>query len=415
MLILNVNTYQNCLSVWRYTSAKAKFRLTSFYPPHINTQFYKQSTLLKYTGYNAMSNPIHNSSQNRITSPSLSSTPLGAIGGTGISKQRESHKRKDIVNEKIQELATIIPESFLLAPVKSQTAGTVLTSPQFHPVNTGTKDKRPNKGTILIKSVEYIKMLQQLIDEQNRQEVELQDQLRNLEVTSGLDPSDFATTSAEKALANLGVLSADEEDEDDTGNDGRPRVSIDPGISINGGDIVLGEEEDGSDLLSPTQSISVSTPSNQLTRIASIASPRSPRSPLGGNIQSASNNLSPQHPVLSQLNRMDSRNSPGTVVSMNPNANMNPTVNMNLSSFQQPQISSRAQLRTQSHHQQQSQMTTQSRPQSFPYENFDSLDQIQFDQFLTDDFNSLNYLQDFSNDTGTINMNGSNNNPAGWK
>lgn len=115
-------------------------------------------------------------------------------------RRRESHnaverRRRDNLNERIQELATLVPESLLnkLDPVGS---------PGSHQ-NTLTKDGKPNKGTILTRSVEYIRHLQQVIDEQNQQELNLRETIHTLQRQLGVEETIFGSTSAEIALAKI--------------------------------------------------------------------------------------------------------------------------------------------------------------------------------------------------------------------
>lgn len=125
-------------------------------------------------------------------------------------KRRESHnaverRRRDNINDRIQELSTLIPENFLNEPI-------IGGSPSLGPMGSpppsqtpGTKDGRPNKGTILIKSVEYIKKLQTVIDEQNQREIDMYERLNILERQLGIPETKLETSSAELALARLGI------------------------------------------------------------------------------------------------------------------------------------------------------------------------------------------------------------------
>ncbi|KAF9579082.1 hypothetical protein BGW38_004816, partial [Lunasporangiospora selenospora] len=87
-------------------------------------------------------------------------------------RRRESHnaverRRRDNINEKIQELSTLLPDVY---------------------IDTANK---PNKGVILRKSVDYIRHLQQLVESQNlrNQELEAQLQSKNQGGQSGTNPS----------------------------------------------------------------------------------------------------------------------------------------------------------------------------------------------------------------------------------
>ncbi|ODV59935.1 Rtg1p ASCRUDRAFT_18290, partial [Ascoidea rubescens DSM 1968] len=105
-------------------------------------------------------------------------------------------KRRDNINEKIQELGTIIPKTFFEDSKEK---------------SSGTKDGRPNKGQILTKTVEYIKYLQDKIDEQNKLENDLIINLKNLENIKNIEQNSkpsllyFKNTSAEIALGKIGV------------------------------------------------------------------------------------------------------------------------------------------------------------------------------------------------------------------
>jgi hypothetical protein len=112
-------------------------------------------------------------------------------------RRRESHnaverRRRDNINEKIKELSELIPEKFLMAGMDQQA------------LQKGGDD-RPNKGTILSRSVDYIRQLQSIIDEQNRAEVEFQERVNGLQRELGAEITEFKFTSAELALSRLGI------------------------------------------------------------------------------------------------------------------------------------------------------------------------------------------------------------------
>ncbi|KAG5421178.1 RTG1 [Candida metapsilosis] len=129
-------------------------------------------------------------------------------------------KRRDNINDKIQELLTLIPSEFFEVKddvkVKKETSPSER-SPNEDDVNntagkTGTKDGKPNKGQILTKAVEYLQSLQNLIDENNRKEVELIMKLETLKlkqknhgVVNDSVPIRIGYTSAERALGEIGV------------------------------------------------------------------------------------------------------------------------------------------------------------------------------------------------------------------
>ena len=145
-------------------------------------------------------------------------------------EQGNERKRRDNINDKIQELLTLIPSEYFATPATTTNSATgkdeslmkkeaspSAASPTDDDVNntvakTGTKDGKPNKGQILTKSVEYLQNLQNLIDENNRKEVELIMKLETLKlkkrnngkVQDGV-PIRIGYTSAERALGEIGV------------------------------------------------------------------------------------------------------------------------------------------------------------------------------------------------------------------
>lgn len=144
--------------------------------------------------------------------------------------QGNERKRRDNINEKIQELLTLIPPELFqdtnkdaknsgkTKDVDSDERDKLATDENEIAAamkNSGTKDGKPNKGQILTKSVEYLQYLQNLIDENNHKEVELIMKLRTLELRSQNKssniPINVGTTSAEKALGKIGVGPMSEE------------------------------------------------------------------------------------------------------------------------------------------------------------------------------------------------------------
>ncbi|KAI9199841.1 helix-loop-helix DNA-binding domain-containing protein [Polychytrium aggregatum] len=87
-------------------------------------------------------------------------------------RRRESHnaverRRRDNINEKIQELATLLPD--------------FASDPQ----------NKPNKGVILRKSVEYIRQVNILAQKQSDRVRELEDALRKLLAETGAQERDL--------------------------------------------------------------------------------------------------------------------------------------------------------------------------------------------------------------------------------
>lgn len=81
-------------------------------------------------------------------------------------------RRRDNINEKIQELSTLLPECYV------------------------DSANKPNKGVILRKSVDYIRHLQQLVASQANRNQELEAQLQGRSTnSSGIDESSNAAAS----------------------------------------------------------------------------------------------------------------------------------------------------------------------------------------------------------------------------
>lgn len=148
-------------------------------------------------------------------------------------------KRRDNINERIQELLTLIPSEYFQeyyatssnnnssnTATPSDGCGTnntgrtgssngedsVVGTPISNfgtpkPKGTGTKDGRPNKGQILTQAVEYVNKLQNQVDAKNREEVEYIVKLSKLAKIAGIEVTDInlENTSAEVELGRIGV------------------------------------------------------------------------------------------------------------------------------------------------------------------------------------------------------------------
>lgn len=127
--------------------------------------------------------------------------------------QGNERKRRDNINDKIQELLMLIPSEFFqdketkVAEIKEEDKEEAELAAAVK--SSGTKDGKPNKGQILTKSVEYLQHLQNSIDENNRKEVELTMRLKNLELQLQNKPQNvpisLGNTSAERSLGKIGV------------------------------------------------------------------------------------------------------------------------------------------------------------------------------------------------------------------
>ncbi|RKP11931.1 helix-loop-helix DNA-binding domain-containing protein, partial [Piptocephalis cylindrospora] len=81
-------------------------------------------------------------------------------------KRRESHnaverRRRDNINEKIQELSHLVPDC-------------------FGAINAAASGMKANKGAILRKSVDYIRQLQSLVNQQSGRMRDLEEEVRRL-------------------------------------------------------------------------------------------------------------------------------------------------------------------------------------------------------------------------------------------
>ncbi|CAL9728810.1 retrograde regulation protein 1 [Monosporozyma unispora] len=134
---------------------------------------------------------------------------------------QNDRKRRDNINDRIQELLSLIPREYFHEYYSSTnstmgnnsngedsvvgTPGSIVGTPK--PKGTGTKDGKPNKGQILTQAVEYITRLQNQVDAKNREEVEYMLQLSKLAKVAGVTITDInlENTSAEVELGHIGV------------------------------------------------------------------------------------------------------------------------------------------------------------------------------------------------------------------
>lgn len=135
---------------------------------------------------------------------------------------RVDRKRRDNINDRIQQLLTMIPNEFFQDYYKNSSgmdseygsgdtpSSATTPKPGTNAAKikgTGTRDGKPNKGQILTQAVEYIMSLQNEIDSKNREEVELILKVQDLSKITGTIVNDInlENTSAEMALAKIGV------------------------------------------------------------------------------------------------------------------------------------------------------------------------------------------------------------------
>ncbi|QLQ80313.1 hypothetical protein HG537_0D03140 [Torulaspora globosa] len=174
---------------------------------------------------------------------SVTSTASNQLG-------KVDRKRRDNINERIQQLLMMIPNEFFQEYYRNTNgcdsengSGDASSSATPKPnanskvKSTGTRDGKPNKGQILTQAVEYIMSLQNDIDSRNREEVELILKVQELTNVTGTIVNDInlENTSAEIALAKIGVGTLAGEippDNDQTRTDSRhPAAQYNPHIS----------------------------------------------------------------------------------------------------------------------------------------------------------------------------------------
>lgn len=153
-------------------------------------------------------------------SEKLSTSVSSASGNPSFHNDR---KRRDNINERIQELLDMIPEEYFDSYYgKNSETGTPVATPGFggsvsstpatpgagnKSKGSGTRDGKPNKGQILTQTVEFITRLQNGVDAKNREEVDLMTKVINLSKKTGtiMNDIDLEHTSAEVELGKIGV------------------------------------------------------------------------------------------------------------------------------------------------------------------------------------------------------------------
>ncbi|EKM76418.1 hypothetical protein AGABI1DRAFT_108749 [Agaricus bisporus var. burnettii JB137-S8] len=155
-------------------------------------------TIINGLGIN-MSSP--SSPPQTLTVVQSSAEKQAAIANEKRRRRRESHnaverRRRDNINEKISELATLIPECMLdvgangpnlddplLSPISPIDGSNLILKKEDQELSTSSPANetgivKANKGMILRKSVEYIRYLQQLVTAQGARNRELESELK---------------------------------------------------------------------------------------------------------------------------------------------------------------------------------------------------------------------------------------------
>ncbi|KAI9229040.1 MAG: Myc-type, basic helix-loop-helix domain-containing protein, partial [Piptocephalis tieghemiana] len=113
-------------------------------------------------------------------------------------KRRESHnaverRRRDNINEKIQELSHLVPDCYGDPMASPSSSSTAISSSSSSSATTGSASAgtgtinapagmKANKGAILRKSVDYIRQLQSLVNQQTQRMRDLEEEVRRLRV-----------------------------------------------------------------------------------------------------------------------------------------------------------------------------------------------------------------------------------------
>lgn len=145
----------------------------------------------------------------------LSNASSGNVGGSSMStkqlskeeklkRRREFHnaverRRRDLIKERIKDLGLLVPPSLLnpqLSAVQTLQKSLHLNSREINDLlaSLKVKETKPNKSTILNKSVDYIFHLKYVLEEQDRVQASLTKQIQALEAklsVSGGETYDF--------------------------------------------------------------------------------------------------------------------------------------------------------------------------------------------------------------------------------
>lgn len=168
-----------------------------------------------YFGIGVDATSVGTSNNRASRAPTMTSKPPLLSDCDVEEGSGRERKRRDNINEKIQELLALIPPSYFEAT--EETAGHMIKVEKIGLEeavlaalrNSGTKDGKPNKGQILTKLVTYLQDMQTQIDKANRKEVELRSCLMKLELKVTGNPlaslSEGRHTIAEQALGEIGV------------------------------------------------------------------------------------------------------------------------------------------------------------------------------------------------------------------
>lgn len=188
---------------------------------------------------NSTTAPVSSQGVNVASQAQSAAEKQAAIASEKRRRRRESHnaverRRRDNINEKISELATLIPECMLdvgntnttpnlddqlLSPI-SPTDSVVpplkreddASTPSASAADNGVV--KANKGMILRKSVEYIRYLQQLVTAQGARNRELEQELKAYRSSNkdGVASSTSPEASSSSLMNSLSSVATQDED-----------------------------------------------------------------------------------------------------------------------------------------------------------------------------------------------------------
>lgn len=135
----------------------------------------------------------YNNLHSHLTNPGVSTKQL--TKEEKLKRRREFHnaverRRRDLIKERIKELGLLVPPSLLnpqLSAVQTLQKSSELNSKEINELLSSIKVKetKPNKSTILNKSVDYINHLKYVLEEQDKAKSNLEIQIKSIEERLG--------------------------------------------------------------------------------------------------------------------------------------------------------------------------------------------------------------------------------------
>lgn len=213
---INAGSYLSPQSNPQFMSPNLDNSLDAFKSPSFNSKSYLSSPhsafkSLKYENRNPLSNsiPRNISDEKRASSPipdrslgtSLPDTGSAYMSGSNkplskeekLKRRREFHnaverRRRDLIKERIKELGMLVPPSMLnpqLCAVQSLQRNSKLNTREINELLSSIKVKetKPNKSTILNKSVDYINHLKYVLEQQAKTREALTNRIKELEAS----------------------------------------------------------------------------------------------------------------------------------------------------------------------------------------------------------------------------------------